>query len=370
MPPRGRPRRTTTRDPFPFLARARRRRARRPRPAAGCTRAQESAPAPVADQGPAPELRLGYFPNITHAGALIGVQNGLFAQNLGQTKLATQSFNAGPAETAALLGNSIDIGFIGSGPAINAYKQNPDGIRVISGATSGGAQLVVRPGITSPQQLLGKKIATPQLANTQDIALKKWLKQNNLPIGTGPGAVEVVNIDNARALDAYKTGQLDGGWLPEPYASQFVLQAGATQLDRRADAVAERPVPDHGRHRPHRLRAGPPGHRRGVPQGPRRRRARSAPPTRTPRRPPPTPGSAPRAASRCPQNVLDRAWGEVSLNPDPLAPIFPQLAQDAVTAGTAQSATNIKGLFDVGPLNQALHRGRASPVDAGGLDQK
>ena len=111
--------------------------------------------------GEAKTLRLGYFPNITQAGALIGVQNGLFAQNLGQTKLATQTFNAGPAETAALLGNSIDIAFIGSGPAINAYKQNPDGIRVISGATSGGAQLVVRPGITSPQQLLGKKIATP-----------------------------------------------------------------------------------------------------------------------------------------------------------------------------------------------------------------
>ena len=336
---------------------------------AGCSRAQESAPAPAADQGPAPELRLGYFPNITHAGALIGVQNGLFAQNLGQTKLATQTFNAGPAETAALLGNSIDIGFIGSGPAINAYKQNPDGIRVISGATSGGAQLVVRPGITSPQQLLGKKIATPQLANTQDIALKKWLKQNNLPIGTGPGAVEVVNIDNARALDAYKTGQLDGGWLPEPYASQFVLQAGATQLidERTLWPNGQFPTTvviaraDYVQAHPATVAAFLKGLVAAEQLGTTDPNAAKAAANT---------GLGASGSKPLPQNVLDRAWGEVSLNPDPLAPLFPQLAQDAVTAGTAPSATNTKGLFDVGPLNQALQAAGRPPVDAGGLDQK
>lgn len=336
---------------------------------AGCSRAQESAEAPAADQGPAPELRLGYFPNITHAGALIGVQNGLFAQNLGQTKLATQNFNAGPAETAALLGNSIDIGFIGSGPAINAYKQNPDGIRVISGATSGGAQLVVRPGITSPQQLLGKKIATPQLANTQDIALKKWLKQNNLPIGTGPGAVEVVNIDNARALDAYKTGQLDGGWLPEPYASQFVLQAGATQLidERTLWPNGQFPTTvviartDYVQAHPATVAAFLKGlvaaEQLGTTDPAAAKAAANA-------------GLGAAGSKPLPANVLDRAWSTVSLNPDPLAPLFPQLAQDAVTAGTAPSATNTKGLFDVGPLNQALQAAGRPPVDAGGLDQK
>ena len=337
--------------------------------AAGCSRAQESAPAPAADQGPAPQLRLGYFPNITHAGALIGVQNGLFAQNLGQTKLATQTFNAGPAETAALLGNSIDIGFIGSGPAINAYKQNPDGIRVISGATSGGAQLVVRPGITSPQQLLGKKIATPQLANTQDISLKKWLKGNNLPIGTGPGAVEVVNIDNARALDAYKTGQLDGGWLPEPYASQFVLQAGATQLIDERTLWPDGQFPttvviartDYVQAHPGTVAAFLKGLVAAEDLGTSDPNAAKAAANA---------GLGAAGSKPLPQNVLDRAWSEVSLNPDPLAPLFPQLAQDAVTAGTAQSATNTKGLFDVGPLNQALTAAGKPAVNAGGLDQK
>ena len=137
---------------------------------------------------PAAELRLGYFPNITHAPALIGVANGYFQQELGSTKLTTQTFNAGPEEVSALLGSSLDAGFIGSGPAINAFaKSNGEAVRLIAGSTSGGAQLVVSPDITSPEQLKGKIVATPQAGNTQDIALKKWLKGNNLTI---PAIVE------------------------------------------------------------------------------------------------------------------------------------------------------------------------------------
>lgn len=334
-----------------------------------CTRAQESSPAPQADQGPAPALRLGFFPNITHAPALIGVQNSLFAGQLGQTTLSTQTFNAGPEETAALLGGSIDVGFIGSGPAINAYKQDPNGVRLIAGSTFGGAQLVVRPGITSPQQLLGKKIATPQLANTQDIALKKWLKDNNLPQGTGPGAVEVVNIDNARALDAYRTGQLDGGWLPEPFASRFVVEGGATQLldERTLWPNGQFPTTvviartDYVQQHPATVSAFLKGLvaaedlARTDPNA-----AKSAANTALG-----TNGSKPLAGP-----VLDRAWSGVSLNPDPLASTFPRLAQDAVTAGTAQSPTKLDGFVDVGPLNQALAAAGRPAVDPGGLDRK
>ena len=123
---------------------------------------------------PAAELRLGYFPNITHAPALIGVANGYFQQELGSTKLTTQTFNAGPEEVSALLGSSLDAGFIGSGPAINAFaKSNGEAVRLIAGSTSGGAQLVVSPDITSPEQLKGKIVATPQAGNTQDIALQE-----------------------------------------------------------------------------------------------------------------------------------------------------------------------------------------------------
>ncbi|MDT7655871.1 MAG: sulfonate transport system substrate-binding protein, partial [Pseudonocardiales bacterium] len=134
-----------------------------------CSRADSggsSAPA-AANQGPAAELRLGYFPNITHAPALIGLDKGFFAKELGSTKLVTQQFNAGPPEVSALLGGSLDAAFIGSSPAINAFDQSKGAtVRLIAGSTSGGAQLVVKPGITTPEQLKGQTIATPQLANT------------------------------------------------------------------------------------------------------------------------------------------------------------------------------------------------------------
>ncbi len=158
-------------------------------PARGRRHRRASAGAGASAAGtPAAELRLGYFPNITHAPALIGVANGYFQQELGSTKLTTQTFNAGPEEVSALLGGSLDAGFIGSGPAINAFaKSNGEAVRLIAGSTSGGAQLVVSPDITSPEQLKGKIIATPQAGNTQDVAFKKWLKENNLTNGTGPG---------------------------------------------------------------------------------------------------------------------------------------------------------------------------------------
>jgi len=107
----------------------------------GCSRAAEAPSAPAsAAAAPAAELRLGYFPNITHAPALIGVANGFFAKELGSTKLTTQTFNAGPEEVSALLGGSLDAGFIGSSPAINAFaKSNGEAVRLIAGSTSGGA---------------------------------------------------------------------------------------------------------------------------------------------------------------------------------------------------------------------------------------
>ena len=108
---------------------------------AGCSRAAEApVSAPTAAPSPAAELRLGYFPNITHAPAIIGLANGFFTQELGSTKLTTQTFNAGGDEVSALLGGSLDAGFIGSSPAINAFaKSNGEAVRVIAGSTSGGA---------------------------------------------------------------------------------------------------------------------------------------------------------------------------------------------------------------------------------------
>jgi NitT/TauT family transport system substrate-binding protein len=336
--------------------------------AAGCSRAQEAPAAPAADQGPAPQLRLGYFPNITHAGALIGVQNGLFAQNLGQTKLATQTFNAGPAETAALLGNSIDIGFIGSGPAINAFaKSNGKAVRLIAGSTSGGAQLVVSPDITSPDQLKGKIIATPQAGNTQDISFKKWLKSNNLTNGTGPDAVTVQNIDNARTLDLFKSGQVAGGWLPEPWSSRLV-DAGAKVL------VDEKSLWPNGQfpttvlivrtefldQHPQTVEALLRGELKSVDFATTQQaQAKTA-----------TNDAIKKITnSSLAPAIVDRAFTELSFGIDPLASTFPQLAKDSVTAGITDKEANLAGFVAVTPLNNVLTAAGKPSVDAAGLDK-
>ena len=123
-------------------------------------------------------LRLGYLTNLTHAPALVGIQQGIFTKNLpSNVTLQTSTYNAGPAEVTALLAGSLDAAYMGPNSAITAYSQGHSAIRIISGATSGGAALVVSSSITSPSQLKGKTLATPQLGNTQDVALRTWLKR-------------------------------------------------------------------------------------------------------------------------------------------------------------------------------------------------
>jgi len=176
--------------------------------------------------GDAKTIRLGYFPNITHAPALVGVNKGFYQQALGTTKLETKTFSAGPAALEALLSGAIDATYIGPNPAINGWAQTHGaGLKIIAGSTSGGAGLVVKPSITSAQDLRGKKLATPQLGNTQDVALRSWLKQQGLTTNTqGGGDVSVLPQDNATSLQAFAQGAIDGAWVPEPNLSRMVLE--------------------------------------------------------------------------------------------------------------------------------------------------
>ncbi|MEV4349640.1 ABC transporter substrate-binding protein [Actinoplanes sp. NPDC049596] len=182
-------------------------------------------------------IRLGYFPNITHAPALIGVNKGYFQSALGSTKLETKTFNAGPAAIEALFSGAIDATYIGPNPAINGWAQSQGkGLKIIAGSTSGGAGLVVREGINSPADLKGKKIATPQLGNTQDVALRAWLKENGLNADTqGGGDVSVLPQDNATALQAFAQGAIDGAWVPEPNQSRLVLESKGKVLVNEKD---------------------------------------------------------------------------------------------------------------------------------------
>ncbi len=187
----------------------------------------------VAASGEQVTLRLGYFPNVTHATALVGVESGTFAAALGDNvKLEIQTFNAGPEAVEALFAEALDASFIGPNPAINAYAQsNGDAIRIVSGSTSGGASFVVRQDITGPEQLAGAKLATPQLGGTQDVALRAWLAESGLASDIqGGGDVSILPQENSATLDAFKAGEIDGAWLPEPWATRLVLEGGAKVL--------------------------------------------------------------------------------------------------------------------------------------------
>jgi NitT/TauT family transport system substrate-binding protein len=179
-----------------------------------------------------PSLRLGYFPNITHAAALVGVSDGIFARQLGATKLETFTFNAGPAAIEALLSGSLDASYVGPNPAINAFvKSRGEAVRIIAGATSGGAFLVVRPEVSSAADLRGQAVASPQLGGTQDVALRSWLATQGLKTDTsGGGDVSVVPQENAQTLERFRDGKLAGAWVPEPWASRLVLEGGGKVL--------------------------------------------------------------------------------------------------------------------------------------------
>jgi NitT/TauT family transport system substrate-binding protein len=177
-------------------------------------------------------VRLGYFPNVTHASAIVGVEKGIFAEKLGADKLATKLFNAGPDVVNAIFAGALDASFIGPNPAINAFsKSNGQAIRIVSGATSAGALLVVEPEIGSAADLKGKKVASPQLGGTQDVALRYWLKQQGLKTDTqGGGDVSVVPQENSQTLDTFKSGAISGAWVPEPWATRLVQEGGGKVL--------------------------------------------------------------------------------------------------------------------------------------------
>ena len=195
--------------------------------AAGCSSSSSNA----SGGGSSPVvLRLGFLANITHEPALVGLAKGYFAQQLGKNvTLKTTVFSSGTEETTAILAGQLDAAYVGPNPAINAWqKSNGTAIKIVSGAASGGASLVVKGGITSAAQLKGKSLATPSLGNPQDVAARYWLKQHGLtttPTGGGDVAIKPIKPNSAAVLQ-FKSGQLDGGWEPEPYATEMVLDGG------------------------------------------------------------------------------------------------------------------------------------------------
>ncbi len=183
---------------------------------------------------PTGTLRLGYFPNLTHTPAIYGLDQGIFAQKLGPgVKLQTLTFNSGVQAAEALVSGALDATYIGPNPAVNTFtKSKGEAVRIISGVTSGGAGLVVKSDITSVDQLRGKTIASPSLGNTQDVALRYYLKQHGLATDkNGGGDVKIRPQDNTVTVDAFRSGAIDGAWAPEPTLSQLISNGGKLLVD-------------------------------------------------------------------------------------------------------------------------------------------
>ncbi|MDQ0616345.1 ABC transporter substrate-binding protein [Arthrobacter globiformis] len=330
--------------------------------AVATTAANSSAPDSVnaaAATSPATELKLGYFGNITHATALIGVQKGFIAKELGDTKLSTQVFNAGPAAIEALNAGAIDATYIGPNPAINSFvKSKGESINIIAGAASGGAQLVVKPEIKTAADLKGKTLASPQLGGTQDVALRAWLGKQGYKTNTdGGGDVAINPTENAQTLKLFQNGKLDGAWLPEPWASRLVLQAGAKVLVDEKDLwdgsltgkpgefpttiliVNKKFAAEH----PQTVEALLKGHVDAVkwlndtPAAEKSTEVNAA--------------LKEAAGKALPQEVIDRSLKNIVFTVDPLAGAFKKLLQDGVDAGTTKQA-DINGIFDLTKLNE------------------
>jgi NitT/TauT family transport system substrate-binding protein len=321
-------------------------------------RDSNASAASISSEGPASELKLGYFGNITHAPALVGVKQGLIEKNLGSTKLSTQVFNAGPAAVEALNAGAIDAAYIGPNPAINSFvKSNGESVSVIAGAASGGAQLVVKPGIESATDLKGKTLASPQLGGTQDVALRAWLgKQGYKTTPDGGGDVAINPTENAQTLKLFQDGKLDGAWVPEPWASRLVLQAGAKVLVDEKDLwdgtgtgkpgefpttiliVNKKFAAQH----PETVKALLKGHVAAVQWLNDTPAAEKASVINAALK-----QDAGKALSR---DVIDRSLQNIVFTVDPLAGTYEQLLQDGVDAGTTKQA-DLNGLFDLRALN-------------------
>jgi NitT/TauT family transport system substrate-binding protein len=269
--------------------------------------------------------------------------------------LTPSVFAAGPAAVEAIFSGAIDATYVGPNPAINAFaKSNGEAVRIISGATSGGAFLVVNPSIAKPADLKGKKVATPQLGNTQDVALRSWLKANKLSSDTqGGGDVSVVPQDNAQALEAFKAGSIAGAWVPEPWATRMVQEGKGkvlvdektlwpggqfvtTQLMVRTAFLKDHPdVVQH-------LLEGQVAATDFINANPAEAKTLA------------NQAIQKVAGKALPQAVLDAAWPNMTFTDDPIASSLRTGADNAKAVGLLDPGTKLDGIYDLTLLNKVL----------------
>ena len=301
-------------------------------------------------------VRLGLLANITHAPALVGVQKGFFSKNLGSAgKVTTTVYNSGTQETTAILAGQLDAAYVGPNPAINAFqKSGGTAIKIVSGAATGGASVVVKPGITGASGLKGKVVDTPSLGNTQDVAVRYWLKQNGLATTTtGGGDVTIKPTNpNSSAVLQFQSGQIAGASEPSPYDVEMVQDGGKvlfTEPGVTTVLVVTQPF----------LKAHP-AIVSDLLKGQIEANDYIAK----------DPSAAQSAANTeltaltgkpLKSSVLPAAFKEITFTVDPDASSLSTDAQQAKAVGLLKSA-NLTGIFDLGPLNQLLQAAGESQV--------
>jgi NitT/TauT family transport system substrate-binding protein len=318
-------------------------------------------------------IRLGYRPNLTDSPDLIGVANGYFTRALGASvTLKAQTFNAGPDEITAMFGGGLDLAFVGPSPVINGFiKSHGQALRVVAGDVTGGAELVVSPtaGINTAADLRGKRIATPQLGNTQDVALRVYLANHGLHTSVqGGGDVTIINADNSTIVTMFQQGRIDAAWVPEPYASKIVDEAGGKVFLNEASLWPDGKFPTvmlvaaTGF-----LQAHPDvvsKFIKGLLDTMQWMNANSAQAKAAA-------DSALLALVSKPilHNTLNDAWSHLTFSPDPLASAMGTEAQHLIQAGFAQTV-NLHGILDLRLLNKLLQQQGQPAISDAGLGAK
>ncbi|GHH61151.1 aliphatic sulfonate ABC transporter substrate-binding protein [Kitasatospora indigofera] len=319
----------------------------------------------------ADSVKIGYFANLTHGTPLVGLKEGIFQKELGTTQVKPQIFNAGPAEIEALNAGSIDIGWIGPSPAINGYVQShSEALKIIGGSASGGVKLVVNPDkISSVDDLKGKKIATPQRGNTQDVALLNYLAGKGLKVNpdSGAGDVSVVRTDNKVTPDAYSSGAIDGAWVPEPTASKLVTLGAKVLLNEKSlwpdnkfvitnIIVSQKFLKEH----PDVVEAvlrGSVNTNAFIKANPDKAKASANAAIKE------------AAGNALDASILDPAWQDIEFLDDPLASTLQSEADHAVTAGLLKKP-DLTGIYDLTLLNKVLKAAGQNAVADAGLGTK
>ena len=289
------------------------------------------------------EVRIGYFANVTHAQSVLGVASGEFASALVPATVSTKVFNAGPSLVEALFAGELDVGYVGPGPAISAHlKSKGQGIRVISGAAANGVLIVARKdsGITSLLDLRGKKLATPQHGNTQDLAARHYLIAE-LKQSDANNVIAVANSEQAGMMDR---GQIDAAWTPEPWGSRLIAETEAKLIAEEKDLWPDKQfsltvvvtTPEFLVKYPDVVKKLLAVHSRWtlrLQQDPQKYAEQL--------------GAALTALTgkKLPPGVLSESLGRVKFTDDPLRPTFETMAQWSHDLGFAPEAAKLDGLF-------------------------